>query len=107
MNTVNVSDLSKLRPLLLAFSIIGFLVINVPFLYYVSFDKEVYDQAIANRVAMIFMGEAMLLMVFFAVLIAKLGWKKPGWIFFISMSLIGSLAFSIPLHLYLILGKRE
>jgi len=31
-----------------------------------------------------------------------MGWEKPGWRFFIVMSLLGSLAFSIPLQLYLL-----
>jgi membrane protein implicated in regulation of membrane protease activity len=54
-----------------------------------------------NGMALVFIGEAFLLMLFLAVLISKLGWQRPGWQFFIVMSLLGSLAFSIPLQLYL------
>ena len=51
--------------------------------------------------ALVFIGEAFLLLAFFLFIIAKMGWKKPGWIFFVCMSLLGSLAFSVPLQLYL------
>lgn len=97
-------DLTKLQPLrhwFLGTAILGFLVINVPFLYITVFDQQTYSEAMANGIAQIFMGEAFLLMFFFAFVIAWIGWKKPGWAFFIAMSILGSLAFSVPLYLYL------
>ncbi len=87
-------------------SILGFLLINLPFLYYFSFEKSIYDTAMANPVALVFIAEAFLLMFLFAFLIAKLGWKRPGWVLFIVFSILGSMAFSIPFMLYLHLRKE-
>lgn len=95
------SVLQSLRPLLLAVAIIGFCCVNLPFLYYAFIERDVYDAAMDNGMALVFMGEAFFLMLFFAFIIARLKWR-PGWIFFIAMSLLGSMAFSIPLQLYLI-----
>ena len=94
-------NLRKFRPLLLIAAILGFLLINCPFLYYALIAKDVYFEGMRNGLALVFIGEAFLLLAFFAFIIAKMGWKKPGWIFFVCMSLLGSLAFSVPLQLYL------
>ena len=99
---MNLEKLKPIRPLLLVAAIFGFLVINGPFLYFALIEKETYSEATNNGMALVFMGEAFLLMFFLAYIIARIGWKKPGWIFFIAMSLLGSLAFSIPLQLYLL-----
>ena len=94
-------SLKKYRSLFLVASIVGFLFINLPFLYFAFIGREVYAEAMKNGMTLLFMGEAFLLMLFITFLIAKSGMKKPGWIFFLCMSLLGSLAFSIPLQLYL------
>lgn len=98
---MNTDKLSPLRPLFLIAAIFGFLAINGPFLYFALIDTATYHQAMSNGMALLFISEAFLLMFFLAFIIAKMGWKKPGWIFFIAMSCIGSLAFSIPLQIYL------
>ena len=104
---MNVSNLRPYRGLFLALAIFGFLVINVPFLYFAFIDTMVYDAAMENGVALLLMGEGFILMIFFAFLISRLGWKRPGWILFIVFSLVGSLAFSVPLMLYIRAGKDE
>ncbi len=106
-SNMNIEKLKPIRPLLLVAAIFGFLAINCPFLYFALIEKEVYSEAMNNGLALVFIGEAFLLMFFLAYIIAKIGWKKPGWIFFIAMSLLGSLAFSIPLQLYLIIRPRQ
>ena len=98
---MNMTSLRPLRGFFLIASILGFLFINLPFLYYFLFEKAIYDAALANPVALVFIAEAFLLLAFFAFLIAKLGWKRPGWILFIVFSILGSLAFSVPFMLYL------
>jgi hypothetical protein len=101
-------QLSLIRPyrgLFLLLSILGFLLINLPFLYFAFFEKAVYDTAMSNGVALVFMSEAFLLMLLVAFLIAKLGLKKPGWLWFIVLSILGSMAFSVPFYLYLYTGK--
>jgi uncharacterized membrane protein YesL len=101
--------LTSLRPLkrfFLVASLLGFLLINLPFLYYFSFEKSIYEAAMGNPVALVFIAEAFLLMFLFAFLIAKLGWTRPGWLLFIVFSILGSMAFSIPFMLYLHLRKE-
>jgi hypothetical protein len=101
---MHLQSIKPIRPLLLVTAIIGFAAINGPFLYFALLDKETYAEAMSNGIALVFMGEAFLLMFLFAFIIAKMGWKKPGWVFFIAMSLLGSMAFSVPLQLYLMTG---
>ena len=104
---MDTSKFKTLRPFLLIAAIFGFLTINIPFLWFTFFDHEVYSAAMNNGMTRVFIGEAFILMLFFAFMIAKLGWKKPGWVFFIAMSLLGSMAFSIPLQLYLTLNPKK
>ncbi|WOO41638.1 hypothetical protein [Rubellicoccus peritrichatus] len=104
---MNLEKLEQIRPLLLVAAIFGFLAINCPFLYFAFIEKEAYAEAMSNGIALVFMGEAFLLMIFFAFVIAKSGTKKPGWIFFIVMSILGSLAFSVPLQLYLMSRPKQ
>lgn len=98
---MDLSKLKPIRPLLLIAAIAGFCVINIPFLYFSLFDRETYAAAMENGIAQVFMGEAFLLMLFIAFIIWKLEIRRPGWLFFIAMSLLGSMAFSIPFQLYL------
>ncbi|MCG8528517.1 MAG: hypothetical protein MI748_19220 [Opitutales bacterium] len=98
---MNLEKLQSIRPLLLILAILGFLGVNGSFLYFSIIDKATYNAAMSNGLALVFIAEAFLLMFFFAFLMAKLGLKNPGWIFFIAMSIIGSMAFSVPLQLYL------
>jgi hypothetical protein len=106
---MNIEKLREIRPILLVSAILGFLFINCPFLYFALIEREVYAAGMKNGLALVFIGEAFLLLAFLAFIIAKLGLKKPGWGFFILMSILGSLAFSIPLQLYLMTKptKRE
>ncbi len=104
---MNIDKLRPLKPSLLILALFGFFAVNCSFLYFAFIDTETYMAAMKNGMALLFISEAFLLMFFFAFLIAKLGWKKPGWIFFIGMSLIGSLAFSIPLQIYLYLKTEN
>lgn len=97
---MNLDKLVPYRPLLLGLAILGFCLINLPFLYFTFFVPGTYAAAMSNGIAVVFMGEAMLLMVFFAWLFAKCAPPRPGWLFFIAMSLLGGLAFSIPLQLW-------
>ena len=104
---MSISSLSPIRGFILMVALLGFVVINLPFLYFAFFEKAVYDSAMANGVALVFMGEAFFLMLFFAFLIYRLGWQKPGWFLFIVFSLVGSMAFSVPFMLYLQAGKER
>ena len=56
---------------------------------------------------MLFITEAFLLMLFFAWLIRHLGFRSPGWLAFLIMSLVGSMVFSVPAFLYLVSRKAR
>ena len=94
-------QIKSIRGILLGTAIAGFLFINIPFLYFAVLEREVYTEAMRNGMALVFMGEAFLLMFLIAFLISRLGLQKPGWLLFIVFSVLGSLAFSIPFFLYL------
>jgi len=106
-NQPTMEHLAKLRPALLIAAIGGFAAVNLPFLYFAVIEREIYREAMANGLALVFVSEAFLLMFLFAFLIAKLGWRRPGWVAFIVLSLLGSLAFSIPLFLFLHAGRAS
>ena len=87
--------------LLLALAAFGFAVPNGCFLYVVFTDPATFQAALANPIALVFIAEAFLLMFLGAWLIHRWGVRSPGWKAFIVLSLIGSLAFSIPTYLWL------
>lgn len=104
---MNFTALRPYRPLLLIAALLGFVVFNLPYLYFAILQPEVQRAALGNGIALVFMGEALYLLLLFALLMGLLGLKRPGWLFFIAMSLLGSLAFSVPLQLYLWAGKES
>lgn len=91
----------KQEKLLLALATFGFIVPNGFFLYYSLLAPETFHAALSNPVALVFITEAFLLMFLFAGVIRHLGFRSPSWLAFIVMSLLGSLAFSVPVFLYL------
>ena len=93
------------KNLLLISSIAGFCIFNIPFLYFSFFHPDVYQIAISNEIALVFMGEAIFILLFISFCIMKLKLEKPGVVLFILLSFIGSLAFSVPFFLYLHLKK--
>ena len=104
---MTINSLTPHRTLLLAISLIGFVLINIPFLYFAIFDTATYEAGMSNGLALVFIGEAFLLMLLLAYLIRVLGLNKPGWITFIILSIVGSMAFSVPFYLYLISDPKR
>ena len=92
---------------LIALAIFGLVVPNGLFLYFFLFAPAVLSAALANPVALLFMLEALLLMILFAWVIHHRGHRSPGWFVFIVMSLAGSMVFSVPAFLYLTSRKRR
>src|SRR5262249_5521140 len=86
---------------LIALALGGLVVPNGLFVYYSLFAPPVLRAAFANPVVLVFMLEAFLLMILFAWLIHRGGVRCPGWLAFTVMSLAGSMAFSVPLFVYL------
>lgn len=87
--------------LLLALAVSGLIVPNGIFIYYSLAAPALLHDALTNPVALVFIAEAFLLMFLFAWVIHRQGLRSPGWLAFIVLSLLGSLAFSVPAFLYL------
>lgn len=80
---------------------IGLLGINGVFLYSVIFRPELIREAMGNVYAMVFIIEAFILLPLLCFLIAVSKLKSPNWLGFMALSLIGSLAFSLPFSILL------
>ena len=80
-------------------AIFGFSIVNGAFLYGLFFEPAAMAEAISNPIAAAFMIEALLLMVAFAYLLSKWGVNRLSWIWFVILSLIGSMAFALPIVL--------
>ncbi len=89
------------RILLVIFAVTGLIGPNGIFLYFALTDRAALLQALHDPVAMVFMGEAFLLLVLFAWLIKIRDLTRPGWLTFTVLSLLGSMAFSVPAFLLL------
>jgi len=86
---------------LLGLALFGLVVPNGVFVYFSLVQPAALRAALANPIALVFIGEAFFLMFLVAWLIHRLGFRSPGWLAFILMSLAGSMVFSIPAFLYL------
>lgn len=91
----------KQRIILWVVSAIGFFGINGLFLYASLFQPEQMTETWTNLFAMAFMLEAVVLLPLFCFLINAAKLKSPGWVGFLVLSLLGSLAFSIPFSVLL------
>jgi hypothetical protein len=75
---------------------IGLFGINGLFIYSMAVRPWEMKDMQTNLYALGFMLEAFILLPLFCYLIAIAKLKSPGWIIFLVLSLLGSLAFSIP-----------
>jgi hypothetical protein len=80
---------------------IGLLGINGVFIYSVVFRPETVREALANLYSLVFIIEAFILLPLLCFLIAVAKLKSPNWLGFLVLSLLGSLAFSIPFSILL------
>ena len=87
---------------LLALACVGLIIPNGIFLYYFFADTVTFNAAIANPVAVVFISEAFFLMFLVAWLLHRTGTNRLKPVLFIILSLLGSMAFSIPLAIKLI-----
>ena len=99
MNTLMFSKREQTTLLVLA--IAGLIIPNGIFLRYAFSDSDYMKQALGNPISLVFIAEAFFLMFLFAWLIRKMEIRKPTGFFFIVMSILGSMAFSVPASLYL------
>jgi hypothetical protein len=84
------------RTLLTLVALFGLLGPNGVFVYYALFRWNDLLAGLRHPVALAFLIEAMVVMVFLAALIALRPIGRWGWKTFLALSLIGGLAFSIP-----------
>lgn len=89
------------RAVLAALAIFGLVVPNGIFIWYALTPPVLVEAALRNPIALVFIAEAFFLMFLFAWPIGRLGLRRPGRLAFIAMSLIGSMAFSVPAALWL------
>lgn len=89
----------KEQQLLVTLGFLGFFVFNAVFLYGLLFDRQMVWEALYNPVALIFILEAITLMFFFAYLFKKWGVSNISPLWFVILSLLGSMAFALPIAL--------
>ncbi len=87
--------------ILIVVAAFGLCVVNGVFLYYSLVDPSALRAALGNPIAVVFMTEAFILMFLCAWLIHRSGSRHPGWIVFLVLSFVGSMAFSVPAFLYI------
>jgi hypothetical protein len=84
-----------------ALGAIGLFGINGVFVWAILTRPEAITETLGNPLALAFLGEAMLLVATLAWLFRKWGVTRLPWVWFVALSLIGSLAFAISIALLL------
>ena len=95
------------RILLWVASGFGLLMINGVFLYCVIFKPELVGEAMGNLYSLVFMLEAFILLPLLCFLISIYKLRSPNWVGFLVLSLLGSLAFSIPFSVLLWTREKD
>lgn len=93
--------------ILLVLAFFGALIPNGVFLYYFFSSPETTKIALTNPISLVFIIEAFILMFLFAWLLRKMNSKMPSGRIFVVMSLLGTMVFSIPVALYLMLKEKR
>lgn len=84
---------------LISLGAVGIIALNMVFIYTLLFQPELVLQAHTNPVSAVFIAEAILLMGFFAYFLQKWGVTRLGWGWFVVLSILGSMAFALPVVL--------
>lgn len=90
---------------LIVLAALGLIGVNAVFLYGALFVPGAYEAATSNPVAVAFMVEAALLVVALAWLFERWKVSRIGWLGFVGLALVGSLAFAVPVAL--LFPRRE
>ena len=93
--------------ILLALAVFGALIPNGVFLFYFFSSPETTTIALTNPISLVFIIEAFILMLLFAWLLRKVNSKTLSGRMFVIMSLLGTMVFSIPVALYLLLKEKR
>ena len=81
-----------------ALAAFGFVVLNGVFVYGIL-QPEMIEEAMTNPLALVFIGEALLLVGVMSYLLAKWQVIRLSWPWFVLFSLLGSMAFALPVVL--------
>jgi hypothetical protein len=84
---------------LIALGAFGFLAVNGVFAYGLLFQPDALMAALSNPLAAAFIVEALVMVGVFAYLFNRWGVSRLGWGWFVFLSLLGSMAFAIPVVL--------
>ena len=84
---------------LIALGAFGFLAVNGAFVYGLLFQPDALADVLTNPLAAAFIVEALTLVGVFAYLFQRWGVSRLGWGGFVFLSLLGSMAFAIPIVL--------
>lgn len=82
-----------------ALAAFGFLGLNGAFVYGSLVRPGLLESALSNPVAVAFIAEALILVAVLAYLFARWGVSRLAWGWFVLLSLLGGLAFAIPVAL--------
>jgi len=80
-------------------SVFGFSTVNGAFIYGLFYRPDTLAEALANPVALAFIVEAFVLMGALAYLLARWRVARLHWGWFVGLSLLGSMAFALPIVL--------
>ncbi|MCU0704401.1 MAG: hypothetical protein MUF18_10535 [Fimbriiglobus sp.] len=84
---------------IIALGVVGFFGINAVFAWAFLYDPQAMWDALRNPVSAVFIAEAFLVMGFLAYFLRRWGVARLGWGWFVVLSLLGSMAFAIPVVL--------
>ncbi len=84
---------------LAALGAFGFLVVNGGFVYSLLFQPNALTDTLTNPLGAAFSVEALVMVGVFAYLFERWGVSRLGWGWFVFLSLLGSMAFAIPVVL--------
>jgi hypothetical protein len=96
---VTIDYTARERFWLWALAVFGFVIANGGFLYGLFFAPNAMSDAMANPIAVSFIVEAFVLMGVFAYLLRRWGVSTLSWGWFVVLSLVGSMAFALPIVL--------
>ena len=94
------------RAWLKALAVIGVVAVNGGFFYGVIAKPGSFQAALTNPISLAFLVEALLMLVALAYLLGKWGVSRLSWKWFLLLSLVGSMAFALPVVL-LWRGRRD
>ena len=80
-------------------SVFGFFAVNVAFMYGLLFEPDAMVDALTHPIALALIVEALVLMGVFAYLLSKWQVARLHWGWFVFLSLLGSMAFALPIVL--------